>query len=470
MNFPSSAAASPKRQRENKSKQWHDRSDVGIHPLIGCSGVLLTCERGREMKCQREGMEILRHYLERSYLSREQPSRTKVEAQERNTPEAEIQTGMGTQIESGCVSGNAASSQCFTDSLESELRTLRQQHQQTRGNQRPPRSGGEGLSVCETGCRGTVLVLLSTQSKGGRASPVGKMSATTDPPMDASTFLDTDIVRANKRVTEGMAVVLDASETVQACITHGIDTGGDSESVAIKKQPSKVTSCKRRKTSPSSIEGLTTHPNKGSPLQIAKDGNADDSFWMAEEWDPVVTVEAILREASPGSIKSPSTGSSLPPSSRFVTRIIPLQATCFASLTEIQATTQAVLRRFLQRDSAASAVTAPPSEIDEGEYLTTTATPQLPATRTTTFGIFVKRRNCSHLSSQKIIDALASDVIPPLVPSTWKVHLKDPDVKIWVEICRTTVGVSVFRVSSSTILRTCGSNFNLAEVRASSKV
>ena len=56
----------------SKKRKYFDRGGGGkgskrkwsilTRPRRGSPGVLLTCETGREQKCQREGLEILNHY------------------------------------------------------------------------------------------------------------------------------------------------------------------------------------------------------------------------------------------------------------------------------------------------------------------------------------------------------------------------------------------------------------------------
>eukprot|EP00978_Attheya_sp_CCMP212_P003397 scaffold7003_cov60-Attheya_sp.AAC.1 len=48
-----------------KKSNWHSKKNV----RRGGPGILLTCETGREFKCQREGLEILRHYYYRNETS-----------------------------------------------------------------------------------------------------------------------------------------------------------------------------------------------------------------------------------------------------------------------------------------------------------------------------------------------------------------------------------------------------------------
>ena len=104
---------------------------------------------------------------------------------------------------------------------------------------------------------------------------------------------------------------------------------------------------------------------------------------------------------------------------RFVTRMIPMQATCFASAQEIHTTATALLRRML--------------------LPTTTTT----TTTTKSFAISIKKRLCSNVTSNEIIDMIAA-ILLEQIPDC-KVNLSNPDVTIQVEICRTLAGISIIR-------------------------
>lgn len=135
-------------------------------------------------------------------------------------------------------------------------------------------------------------------------------------------------------------------------------------------------------------------------------------------WDPIQTVQNVISDLEQNSKDAPS--------SRFVTRMIPIQATCFASVGEIRSTCQALLKKYL------------------------------PST-TKTFAVAPRRRICSNLKTIEIIDTVAALVLES-IPEC-KVKLEDPDVTIVVEICKTLCGMSV--VPNCKEFR----NFNLVAVR-----
>ena len=403
--------------------QHVDDSSARTSSGPGASGFLLTCERGREVKCEREGLEILRHYLRRSGAVPETKNDIQVPTGGDSEPKALSQNGAVGLGNGGTSESGGLSSSGKSVSLEEELTALRRKNKQSRiKSSTQSISDGMNLVVCETGCKGLVMVLhkrpnTNSSDYSEKESIKGCEDSNSTKPKN---------VRKRKHDKD-----VSPSTTIsnsQNAVSTTVGTG-EPHSKRVKESPS--------------AEDLPSPEKRISNLP----DDDETTSSILESFDPVDIVESIIREASPDFSKSLSKLVSLPPSSRFVTRIIPLQATCVASIEEIESTTRMLLRRFLRRDTAS---------VEKKETKTT-------------FGIFVKRRNCSHLSSQKIIEALASNVMAQLAPS-WKVNLKDPEVKLWIEVCRTKVGISVFRILSTSLLRTTGSNFNLAEVRAPTNI
>jgi tRNA acetyltransferase TAN1 len=139
-------------------------------------------------------------------------------------------------------------------------------------------------------------------------------------------------------------------------------------------------------------------------------------------WDPISTVRRIMTDLEQNSSKAPS--------SRFVTRMIPMQATCFASAEELQLTSKALLDKYLPRT-------------------------------TKTFAVAARKRNCGNLKTNQIIETVATLVFES-IPEC-KVKLENPDVTIVVEVCKTLCGVSV--VPRCDEFR----NFNLVMAREENK-
>ena len=157
-----------------------------------------------------------------------------------------------------------------------------------------------------------------------------------------------------------------------------------------------------------------------------------------QPFDPVDMVEQILRDTKDN--KSQSKGLGIP-GSRFVTRIIPLQATCSLSIENITAMVSKLAYRFIQSLS------------DEKKKLIRT------------FAIQIKRRNCGHVKRMDMIVAVADQVVKSakeLLGRDWSVDLTKPDVTVWVEVCKSICGISIFSSHKLEV----APNWNVAEMRA----
>ena len=292
------------------------------NPSRGGAGVLLTCETGREVKCEREGREILRYYLEQQQSKNQEDTST------------------------------------VKLSLEQELELLQQQK----------RTDTQGpFRVFDTGCAGTVFFMYKGD-EDDKGDPSADLKSQNDDnqPMDAETA-------PNKRIR------------------------------------SSNTDDKQSSSSPSSL--------------------ASPSSTVA--WDPVVTVRAVFDD-----IVKNNTDKRIP-GSRFVTRMVPIQKTCFASLEELEKVLPPLLRAHIP---------------GHGQVVNDNQT------AIQTFHIHVKKRNCNQISKQEFIHTAA-----PLAMRSagWKVQLEDSDFVVWIEVCKTLMGVSVLRREDVTVAK----NFNLAELR-----
>ena len=146
-------------------------------------------------------------------------------------------------------------------------------------------------------------------------------------------------------------------------------------------------------------------------------------------WDPIETVRMGVQDLV-------SSDACLAPGSRFVTRMIPIQATCLSNLDEIQQVVGFLLDRLLPGLAVVAEGQAPRS-----------------------FGIAFKRRNCSHLKRDEVIEAVAAQVV---TRTSWTVKLREPDFTVMIEICKTLCGISILPSSCKTV----APNFNLASLRA----
>jgi tRNA acetyltransferase TAN1 len=172
-------------------------------------------------------------------------------------------------------------------------------------------------------------------------------------------------------------------------------------------------------------------------------GDSKSTTTTLNVWDPVSTVQAILKDIrqeneSPSSPSSAvSSGIRMIPSSRFVTRIIPIQKTCFTSIQDIEAVLPSLLQTHIENEDKPTKGTTTPK---------------------TTYCIHVKKRNFDQLSRQDLIDA-AVPIVTRL--TNWKVQLANPDYMIWIEVCKTLMGISVLPHDIVQLAK----NLNMAELR-----
>jgi hypothetical protein len=296
------------------------------NPKRGGPGILLTCETGRELKCRREGLEILNFY----YLK-------------------------------ATESGNTVTDSTSL-SLEDELKQLQQQSSATVDT--------SSFAVYDTGCRGTIFVLCTL------------------PNCHLIEPIQTEYQRA--KAVESSTIIADKADSVVK------DRSDHDYAVSSKKQ--KTPKSEDSKLLPATKLGAITNISKEIPV-----------------WDPIATVDSVFADRS-------SDTNLVVPSSRFVTRMIPIQATCFASEEELRLTCTQLLKIYFPRD-------------------------------TKSFAVVSKRRNCGGLKRDQIIDTIASIVLE-LVPGC-QVHLDKPQITVMVEICRTLCGISVLKCAQDY------KNFNL---------
>lgn len=299
--------------QENKGTKRKQRYSPHSNPRRGAPGILLTCESFREVKCRREGLEILKYYWEHFH-----PSEKQKEVEEKQ-------------------------------SLEEELSALK------RGTIREKCP----FVSFDTGCQGTVWYLL-------------------DPKEHAEKEGEPDSFQETKES--------EATETL------------------VKKQ--------RRETTTAKDENLLC-------------------------FNPVEMVTQILRDVKDKTSKRKGLGI---PGSRFVTRIIPLQATCSVSIEDIQATTRTVTAAFIH-------------VMSEEERKTVR-----------TFAVQIKRRNCGHVKRLDMIVAVADQVaktVNELLGKEWSVDLTTPDVTVWLEVCKSICGISLFSKETLEL----SPNWNVAEIR-----
>lgn len=173
-------------------------------------------------------------------------------------------------------------------------------------------------------------------------------------------------------------------------------------------------------------------------------------------WDPITTIQTIVQDIR--------NNDSSAPRSRFVTKMIPIQATCFANTQEIAEAVRLLLKRFLMPYGIQFAKTK------MNDFKRNQKT--IP-----TFKIEFRRRFCSHMKREDVISIVANAVEAltndywnatstfaahvqqednkraegkeKTVPPLFGVDLGNPDFTIIIEICRTLCTMAVVEDAQS---------------------
>jgi len=244
-------------------------------------------------------------------------------------------------------------------------------------------------------------------------------------------------------------------------------------------EPNTTTENTKRKMDDDSTTTPTTTTKK-QKVQSTSSPHTNDAKSKPQEsqqpaWDPIQTVQTIITDIqkTPPN-KQPTTENETndqttithpqqqqAPSSRFVTRMIPIQITCYASMKEMRTTVRALLETKLlpvglerrrQRQQLMEGGSAGDNE-------------PLP-----TFRIDFRRRNCSNVKRAEVIDMVAGLVselteeallggeesgvdagvdagkdgsLSSSPPQLFTVNLKDAEYTVLIEVCQTLCGMSV---------------------------
>jgi tRNA(Ser,Leu) C12 N-acetylase TAN1 len=326
--------------KSNNRRKW---GVINRRPKRGAPGMLLTCETGRERKCQREGLDILNHYLTTPDTAA--------------TSDHDITSINPHQGQEGDTT--------TTLSLEEELKLLKSK----KGS-----SESSSFGVYETSCRGTVFVLCTLSN------------------CNLIPTIQTEYMLSKKNNTTSEVSKSESQTLSDSSSDH---VGNDDGDVSNKTIKSETSGSETGKTNEAPSTSLTsTDPKNNDATQLIQE---------TPPWDPISTVRTIMSDIDNDSNKAA-------PRSRFVTRMIPIQATCFASPEELQLTCSEVLNNFISRT-------------------------------TKTFAIVFKRRNCSNLNRNLVIK-IVGEIMSKQFPDC-KVDLDKPDATILVETCGTLCGISV---------------------------
>jgi tRNA acetyltransferase TAN1 len=378
-----SAGASTKKRKYfdrgggGKNKKWR-------RPKRGAPGVLLTCETGRERRCEREGLEILNYYHCEN-----------VGEDEGDRPSSNSSSSKEIDDNDGKEKKDEENNSSLT--LEEELKLLKSQG----GNLE-----SSAFAEYDTSCRGTVFILCTL------------------PNCDLIPTIQTQYTQSNNNnnnniKSESENTKSESESTNQCTSKNNISTNSVSVgNVIVTEEVKQDKTC----NGPNYEKNIDeTSAIASSEVQNKNDNNVSSSSSpLPSPWDPISTVRGIMADIDNDTNKAV-------PRSRFVTRIIPIQATCFASPEELTLTTKEVLNRYLSRT-------------------------------TKTFAITFKRRHCTKIDRNTVIK-IVGDAVIQVVPKC-TVNLDNPDATILVEICNNLVGISV--IENLKKYR----NFNLTEAAA----
>ena len=288
-------------------------------PRRGPPAVFVSCESGREKKCQREALELLHHYY---YASRSRPSQSKVESGEEEAEKNAAQDSSSADANNKKSSGDDDNKPL---SLEEELAMLRKgamaeevltyeqgsKRQRTAGGGYTKKSSMKSpFSIYDTGMRGMVCILCNL--------PDSEMI-----PYD-------EILAEIKAAKEN-----DEKEAEAATADDGGGGGGGGT-----------------KEGDASNEAPKANVSTSTTSEAAKDSSNEKKDTDKVLWDPVETVRCILRDGKSAATeddgeinkdevsedrKEDTSGenqlasASPPPGSRFILRIVPFQATVSSS-------------------------------------------------------------------------------------------------------------------------------------------
>lgn len=127
-------------------------------------------------------------------------------------------------------------------------------------------------------------------------------------------------------------------------------------------------------------------------------------------WDPIETVHSV--------IKNIQKNDSMAPRSRFIIKMIPIQATCYANMEEMEPTVKALLQTYLVplgvEQFYSNRKKGTESQAHQGTKESSNNDSNLPS-----FKVDIRRRFCSHLKRDDVI-ALVANTVQSLTSDFWQ--------------------------------------------------
>jgi hypothetical protein len=370
------------------------------NPKRGGPGFLLCCETGREFKCQREALDILNYYYFQTAITTSTKQQVNGAQDAIHSKECKKELSMEEEI---ALLKSGVSADVLLNDKE------RNQNQTRTTKYKNP------FQPYDTGCRGTVF-LMYNQSKYDH-----------DQKASANKTNNSDLVEDKK-----------ASESKTNDSDHVEDEIEDKKASENKTHDSdhiedKIEDKKRSLNEVDNNTVCNTGRTKKQKHENGRDFTSTESKLI--KWDPLVTARSVINDVLQNRSSAPS--------SRFVTRMIPIQLTCFANMEEIILTSRKLIKQHLLPFGIKA-------KNDKKER--------------PTFKIDFKRRICSSIKRDEVISAVA-DSIQLLTDEYWsdcakdelseaqtkqgeslfRVDLNNAEYTVMIETCRTLVGMSVVK-------------------------
>lgn len=419
----------------NGRNNYKNSKKQNKNPTRGPPGILIFCEVGREKKCISEGMEILNHYYNDS-----------------NSNNGNDMEDKDTKINNK----NNGDDGDKKMTLEEEIQMMKKE------TKKAP------FHIYETGCRGSVFFMCSTKHCNVIVPQRQRQNQNQNQNEEQKSQTDMD---GNK----------DKVETSQEQTSE--QTIDESQN-DLKRKSENI------EDTPGTSSTSSSYNEKKQKTQDDDNGTITTTATTAKQnmWDPIQTIQSIVHDIQ--------TSDSSAPRSRFITKMIPIQASCYANVEEITATAKALIEKFLMphgiqfanNNDGASKVKSTSntgtdtnssstcSEKNDNDSDTATATKKvtLPS-----FKIEFRKRFCSHLKREEVIDIVA-DTVQNLTNEYWNrteskkqvdavaekknpplfnVNLTNPDYTVIIEICKTLCTMSVVKDAQSY------HNFNLMKLQ-----
>jgi hypothetical protein len=424
------------------------------NPKRGSPGMLLFCETGRERKCLGEAIEILNHY----YYTKDDNDENDSDNNSNNND------GDDDDDDDDDVNNKKNN-----DAKKKKIMTLEEEIQMMKkGTKKTP------FKVYETGCRGAVFVMCTSKNSNLiEVKQPEKIQSNCPGQGDEDNGLVVDGGNDNIDCNDKGDKANNNDAENKEDQNKNSNEGGESNETTFntKRKIDGVDSSNHKKQKKESEETTATT----ATTQKLNEGNENQQ----SKWDPIQTIEKIVQD-----IRNNDTTA---PRSRFITKMIPIQATCFANMEEIKPTAHSLLEKFLLPHGTGTGAAKSEIEIDtknEKSSKETSSTSSLP-----TFKIEFRKRFCSHMRRDEVIQVVA-DVVQTLTAEYWKsranqnkdafigndnkkedtkqdqddekndnkkeeypplfgVDLGNPDFTIIIEICRTLCTMAVVKNAQS---------------------